>query len=223
MSAMHRLAFDCEIKLAGEDAAAGTIEGYGSVFGLVDRGGDIVAPGAFKASLAAWKKKKQAPAMLWQHDSYSPIGVWTDLVEDDHGLKLVGQLVLDVPTAASARALIAAGAVKGLSIGYRTLDYEIDRTTGVRTLKKLELWEISLVTFPMLPEAQISGVKGEFDARSFERALRSEGLSEREAKLAVSVARKLDLRDGGQDERAPRDGSAELLQSLRKAKAAFEA
>lgn len=223
MSAMNRLAFDCEIKLADGDAAAGTIEGYGSVFGLVDRGGDIVAPGAFKASLASWKKKKQAPAMLWQHDSYNPVGVWSELIEDEVGLKLKGQLVLDVPQAASARALIAAGAVKGLSIGYRTLDYEIDRATGVRTLKKVELWEISLVTFPMLPEAQISGVKGEFDARSFERALRAQGLSEREAKLAVSVARKLDLRDGGQDERAARDGSAELLMSLRQAKAAFEA
>src|SRR4051812_18735651 len=129
MTDIKRLAFDCEIKLADEGAAAGTIEGYGSVFNLVDRGGDIVAPGAFKASLAAWKKKKQAPAMLWQHDSYSPVGVWTELVEDDRGLKLTGQLVLDVPQAASARALIAAGAVKGLSIGYRTLDYEIDRTT----------------------------------------------------------------------------------------------
>lgn len=222
MTAMNRLAFDCEIKLAGDDAAAGTIEGYGSVFNLVDRGGDVVAPGAFKGSLAAWKKKKQAPAMLWQHDSYSPVGVWTDLLEDDVGLKLKGQLVLDVPQASSARALIAAGAVKGLSIGYRTLDYDIDRTTGVRTLKKVELWEISLVTFPMLPEALISGVKGEFDARTFERALRGEGLSEREAKLAVSVARKLDLRDGGQNERAARDGSAELLKSIRKAAAALE-
>ena len=220
MTAMNRLAFDCELKF---DEATGTIEGYGSVFGLVDRGGDVVAPGAFKASLAAWKKKKQAPAMLWQHDSYSPIGVWTELVEDEKGLKVTGQLILEVPLAAAARALIKAQAVTGLSIGYRTLDYDIDRVTGVRTLKKVELWEISPVTFPMLPEAQISGVKGEFDARSYERALRAEGLSEREAKLAVSVARKMDLRDGGQDERAPRDGSAELLMSLRKAQAAFEA
>jgi HK97 family phage prohead protease len=220
MTEMKRLDFECEFKF---DEESGAIEGYGSMFNLVDRGGDVVAPGAFKASLANWKKQKSAPVMLWQHDSYSPIGVWTELEEDDKGLKVKGQLVLEVPLAVAARALIKAKAVRGLSIGYRTLDYDIDRTTGIRTLKKVELWEISPVTFPMLTQAQITNVKGEFDARAFERALRVEGLSEREAKLACSVARKLDLRDGGQDERAARDGSAELLMSLRKAAAALEA
>jgi HK97 family phage prohead protease len=127
------------------------------MFNLLDRGGDIVLPGAFKASLADWRKRKAQPPMLWQHDPYTPVGVWTELAEDEKGLKVTGELILDVPQAAAARALCLAGAVKGLSIGYRTIDYEIDRKTGVRKLKKLELWEVSLVTFPMLPEAQISG------------------------------------------------------------------
>lgn len=217
---MARLDFDCELKLA-DDGAEGVVEGYASVFGLLDRGGDIVEPGAFKASLADWRKRKSFPPMLWQHDPTQVIGIWTDLVEDERGLKVKGELVLDVPLAATARALMKRGAVKGMSIGYRTGDAEIDRTTGARKLKKVELWEISLVTFPMLPEAQITGVKGEFDANAWERAFRDEGLSNREAKLATSVARKLVLRDGGRSEAADRDGKADLLMSLRKAAAAL--
>jgi HK97 family phage prohead protease len=215
---MDRMAFPLEVKLAGGEADAGTVEGYASVFGLLDRGGDIVMPGAFKASLADWKKRKALPPMLWQHDPYTPVGVWTDLVEDEKGLKVVGDLVLEVQQASDARALCIAGAVKGLSIGYRTIDYEIDRTTGVRKLKKLELWEVSLVTFAMLPEAQISGVKGEVDPRELERSLRSEaGLSSAAAVKAVAIFKK-HLRDGGgQSEPDGREGNRSMLMSLRKA------
>lgn len=214
---MDRLAFDLDLKLAGDGSAAGTIEGYGSVFGLLDRGGDIVLPGAFKASLADWRKKKALPAMLWQHDPYAPIGVWTEAVEDEKGLRLKGQLVMDVGAAKDARALIAAGAVKGLSIGYRTRDYEIDRSTGARSLKKVDLWEISLVTFPMLPEAQISSVKS-IDPRALEAELRREGgLSSANAVKAVAIMKR-HLRDGGaSSEPDSRDGVKDLLMSLRKA------
>lgn len=218
---MDRLSFDLEVKLAGDGAATGTIEGYGSVFGLMDRGGDIVLPGAFKASLAAWRKKKALPPMLWQHDPYTPIGVWTEAAEDEKGLKLTGQLVLDVPAASSARALIAAGAVKGLSIGYRTDDYEIDRTTGVRSLKKVDLWEISLVTFPMLPEAMISSVKS-IDPRVLEAELRRDGnLSSAAAVKAVAIMKR-HLRDGGEPEQDARDGVKDLLLSIRRASTAFD-
>jgi HK97 family phage prohead protease len=174
---MDRMAFDCEIKLAGDgaDTSVGTVEGYGSMFGILDRGGDIMEPGAFKSTLGDWRKRKQLPAMLWQHQHDNPVGVWTDIVEDEKGLKVSGNLVMDVPQAAVARALIKAGAVKGLSIGYQTRDALVDRQTGARRLKKVDLWEISLVTIPMLPEAQISGVKGAFDPNSLERALRDEG------------------------------------------------
>lgn len=218
---MDRLDFELEIKLTGDGAADGQISGYGSVFGLVDRGGDIVEAGAFKASLAAWRKKNALPPMLWQHDPYAPIGVWTDLAEDEKGLKVTGQLVLDVPAAAQARALIQAGAVKGLSIGYRTLDYEIERTTGVRRLKKLDLWEISLVTFPMLPEALISAVKS-LDPRALELALRREcNLSSAAAVKAVAIV-KQHLRDAGaSSEPDCRDGLKDVLMSLRKANEAL--
>lgn len=220
---MDRLAFDCEFKLAdGSDTAAGVVEGYASVFGLLDRGGDIVMPGAFKASLTDLRRRKAAVPMLWQHDPSQPIGVWTDLVEDEKGLKVKGELVLGVKAAEEKRALMQAGAVKGLSIGYLTKDHEIDRATGARRLKKVDLWEISLVTFPMLPEAQAS-VKGieEFDPSQWERAFRDEGLSNREAKLATSVARKLIRRDGGPSEPAPRDGAADVLMALRRATASM--
>lgn len=215
---IDRLAFDLEVKLAGEGAANGTVEGYGSVYGLLDRGGDVVAPGAFKASLADWKKKKALPPMLWQHDSWTPIGVWDEIAEDTTGLRVKGSLVLDVPQAAAARALVQAGAVKGLSIGYRTIEDAIDRTTGVRTIKKAELWEISLVTFPMQPEAQITGIKSEFDPRELERALRAEGnLSSAAAVKAVAIV-KQHLRDGGvSSEQDARDGVKDLLMSLRRA------
>jgi HK97 family phage prohead protease len=214
---MDRLAFDCELKLAGDGAQAGTVEGYASMFNLLDRGGDIVLPGAFKASLADFRKRKSNPPMLWQHDPYTPVGVWTEVEEDEKGLKVKGELALDVPQAAAARALMLAGAVKGLSIGYRTIDSDVDRTSGVRTLKKVDLWEVSLVTFPMQREAQISGVKADFDPRELERELRSElKLSSAAAVRAVALFRK-HLREGdGQPVQAARDGKSDLLMSLRK-------
>lgn len=215
---MDKMDFECEVKLADDVALAGTVEGYASVFDLLDRGGDIVLPGAFKASLADWKRRKQSVPILWQHDSSQPIGVWDELIEDARGLKAKGTLILDVPQAVSVRALVKGGAVRGMSIGFRTKEAEIDRATGARKLKKLELWEVSLVTFPMLPEAQISGMKSaaDFDAATYEKAFRDEGLSNREAKIATSVARKLALRDEGRTETAHRDGAADVLMALRK-------
>lgn len=217
---IERLAFDLEVKLGGDGEAAGTINGYGSVFGLLDRGGDIVAPGAFKASIADWRRRKALPPMLWQHDPFTPVGVWTDITEDEKGLRVQGRLVLDVPQAAAARSLIAAGAVKGLSIGYQTIDSDIDRKTGARTLKKVDLWEISLVTFPMLPEAQISAVKS-IDPRALEAELRANGLSSAAAVKAVAIMKK-HLRDGGAEpDHDARDGATDMIMSLRKAAAAL--
>ncbi|WP_044333513.1 HK97 family phage prohead protease [Sphingomonas hengshuiensis] len=214
---MERASFDLELKLAGDgDGATGSVSGYGSVYNVIDRGGDIVMPGAFKESLAAWRKKNAHPPMLWQHDAGTPVGVWTDIAEDERGLKVAGQLVLEVPQAAAARALIVAGAVKGLSIGYRTTKDEIDRTTGLRRILKADLWEISLVTFPMNELTLITGAKS-IDDRALEHAFRDEGLSHREAKLAVSVVRKQQaLRDEGRPEPASRDGMKDVLMALRK-------
>lgn len=214
---MDKIAFDCEFKFDG-GSDAGFVEGYASVFGIMDRVGDIVLPGAFKASLADWKRRKKAVPMLWNHDPDDPIGVWPEIVEDEKGLKVRGELILDVPRAAQTRSLMLKGAIGGLSIGFRTLDYEIDRTTGARRLKKLELWEISPVTFPALPEAQAS-VKG-FDPTELEKRLRDEGdLSRRDAKAAVSIFRKHALRDAGQSDPSPRDEATDVILAMRKAAA----
>jgi len=219
-SDVSHLDFGCQFKFVDETEGAGTIEGYASVFGLLDRGGDIVLPGAFKKTLADWKRRKQSVPMLWHHDPREPIGVWTDLVEDDHGLKVTGSLILELPQAGHVRSMIKAGAIGGLSIGYVSKDATIDRATGARLLKTVDLWEISPVTFPMLPEARIAGVKT-FDPNVLERALRDEaGLSHREAKAAISVFRQ-HLRDGGKPDDAARDGKADVLMSLRRAVAAL--
>lgn len=200
-------------------AEEGEIEGYGSVFGERDSGGDIVQPGAFKSSLT--KKGVRGIKMLYQHDMHDPIGVWTEIKEDGKGLFVRGRLLLDDPDGAKAFARIKAGAVDGLSIGYRTVKSRFDRSKDARLLEEVDLWEVSVVTFPMNESSRIQRVKTalqEFDPTTWERAFRDEGLSNREAKLATSVARKMVLRDGGQPEPAPRDAGADaLLAAIRSA------
>lgn len=126
------------------------ISGYASLFGKTDQGGDSVAPGAYAASLAKGRSIK----MLWQHDPAQPIGVWDEVREDANGLWVKGRLLPDVARGREAVSLINAGAIDGLSIGYRTLKaHKSDH--GGRILTVLDLWEVSLVTFPMLPDARV--------------------------------------------------------------------
>lgn len=131
---------------------AGVFTGYASLFGETDMGGDVVAPGAFRASLK--KRGAHGVRMLFQHDPAQPIGTWLDVAEDGKGLRVVGKLNLDVARARELAALIRDGALDGLSIGYKTLR-SARAPGGARTLLALDLWEISLVTFPMLPGARV--------------------------------------------------------------------
>ncbi len=131
-----------------------TIAGYASLFGATDEGGDTVEPGAYAASLNALTKAGRKVKMLWQHDPGRPIGVWDEIWEDKKGLFVKGRLLNDVQLGAEAIALIKAGAIEGLSIGYRTRRAE-KTSGGGRLLHEVELWEVSLVTFPMLPEARV--------------------------------------------------------------------
>jgi len=135
------------------------ISGYASLFGLTDQGGDVVDVGAYRQSLGASKAKGRTIKMLWQHDPSQPIGVWDEVREDAKGLWVKGRLLPDVARAREAAALLEAGAIDGLSIGYRTVKSTKDKA-GKRHLSQLELWEVSLVTFPMLPDARV-GAKGE--------------------------------------------------------------
>ena len=156
------------------------ITGHGSVFGNVDLGGDVVMPGAFKRSLAT----KTMPAMLWQHDSTKPIGIWTVAREDETGLYLKGELA-DTTDGRDARVLAAMGAIKGLSIGFQLIDFDFDKS-GNRLIKEVDLWETSLVTFPMNPKAQIEAVKAQFsDPRALEEHFRGVGCSKNVARELI--------------------------------------
>ncbi|MDK3019280.1 HK97 family phage prohead protease [Pseudodonghicola flavimaris] len=131
------------------------IEGYASLFDHPDQGGDIVRRGAYAASLQALAAAGQRVKLLWQHDPAQPIGLWEELREDSRGLWVRGRLLTATQKGREAAALVAAGAIDGLSIGYRTKRSE--RTAaGGRLLTEVELWEVSLVTFPMLPGAQVA-------------------------------------------------------------------
>ncbi|MDZ7905055.1 MAG: HK97 family phage prohead protease [Cypionkella sp.] len=131
------------------------ISGYASLFGARDQGGDVVQKGAYAASLARLSKSGRAVKMLWQHDPAQPIGVWDEVREDASGLWVKGRVLTAVDKGREAAALLAAGAMDGLSIGYRTLK-STKTPEGGRILTELELWEVSLVTFPMLSEARVS-------------------------------------------------------------------
>ncbi|MFZ5964707.1 HK97 family phage prohead protease [Thalassococcus sp. BH17M4-6] len=145
------------------------IEGYASLFGSPDQGNDVVASGAYAASLKRLGAERRGIKMLWQHDPAQPIGIWDEVREDARGLYVKGRLLDSVARGREAAALIAAGAIDGLSIGYRTLR-AAKNEKGQRLLTELELWEVSLVTFPMLPSARVAA-KGEDPADAMLREL----------------------------------------------------
>lgn len=156
----------------GEDLAVtdgAVIEGYASYFGKRDKGGDVVLAGAYGRSLQALADAGRSVKMLWQHDAAQPIGIWDVVREDDRGLYVKGRLLPDVAKGREAMALLEAGAIDGLSIGYRTVAAQKDGK-GRRLLSELELWEVSLVTFPMLPDARV-GAKGELPDATILREL----------------------------------------------------
>ena len=144
----------CQLDAAVEIDEGASIEGYASYFGKCDQGGDVVMPGAYGAALNKLKAKGRSIKMLWQHDPSEPIGVWDEIREDTKGLYVKGRILKDVARGREAIALLEAGAIDGLSIGYRTVRSERN-AKGQRLLSELELWEVSIVTFPMLPEARV--------------------------------------------------------------------
>ena len=177
------LDFGFELKASKDD---GSFEGYGSVFNITDGGGDIIVPGAFSDTLTTQKAAGRMPAMLWQHRQAEPIGVYTHMEEDAVGLKVSGQLALKTARGAEAYELMKMGALSGMSIGYRSRDDSYDRVTGVRTLKKLDLIELSLVTFPMNDASRVSSVKSDMTERDFEQLMQDAGLSRKEARLVMN-------------------------------------
>ena len=144
----------CTLSDQIEMGADATISGYASLFDQIDQGGDLVRPGAYAASLARLRAKGASVKLLWQHDPTRPIGVWDEVREDARGLHVKGRLLTETAKGREAAVLIKAGAIDGLSIGYRTVQAERDEK-GRRCLTELELWEVSLVTFPMLETARL--------------------------------------------------------------------
>ena len=135
----------------------GQFEGYASLFRLPDLGKDVVEPGAFRETLA--RRGPGGVKLLWQHDPSEPIGRWLALTEDRTGLFVRGQLSLAVARARELHALMREGAIDGLSIGFRAERARTEPRTGLRRIERIDLWEVSVVTFPMLPQARISAVK----------------------------------------------------------------
>lgn len=195
----------------------GSFSGYASTFGNVDRAGDIVVPGAFIKSLS--QRPAQKVKLLWQHDTAQPIGVWNSIYEDSKGLFVKGQIMKEIQKGAEAIALMKAGVIDSMSIGYVTEESEYSKD-GTRLLKQLGLMEVSLVTFPANEQATVTSMK-ELNPRELEKALRDEGFSWASATKAVALFRN-HLRDGGANvDIDPRDedaatNTATLAAALRK-------
>lgn len=171
----------------------GTFTGYGSVFGNVDSYNEIVVAGAFKNSLAEIKASGDPLPMLWNHNPDEPIGGYTEMEEDEHGLKVSGFLMIDeVARAREVYALLKRRVVKGLSIGYYVVDDTKDKASGLRYLNELDLREVSPVTFPANVAAKIEDVKSMLSAgqlptvREFEEFLREAGFSKSQAALVAN-------------------------------------
>ncbi|MGE6740252.1 HK97 family phage prohead protease [Allorhizobium pseudoryzae] len=187
--------FDWSIKAVADD---GTFSGYGSVFGVLDSYNEVVAPGAFAASLSS--RSRPVP-VLWQHRQDSPIGVYSAIGEDQRGLKVEGKLLInEVAQAREAYALLKAGAVSGLSIGYFVRGSSYDEKTGIRTLTALDLEEVSIVTTPANGEARVETVKsllakgGVPSIRDLETVLRDAGFTRSQA-VAIAKNGYAGLRD----------------------------
>ena len=156
---IHHLDFPAELKKVTEE---GTFEGYASVWGVRDSFNEVVEPGAFTESLVAHRRSGTYPIMLWMHNTDEPIGVWKDLAEDKKGLYGLGKLTKGVRQADEAHLLLKDGALRGLSIGYRELEAENPSGDGgPRRLLKLDLMEISVVSFPANRRALITDVKAD--------------------------------------------------------------
>lgn len=184
----------------------GEFEGYGSTFGgEPDAYGDVIADGAYTESLAAHKKRGTMPKLFWQHNRDEPIGKWLDAKEDDHGLLMHGKLNMDVQRGREAYALLKEGDIDGLSIGYNIDKYSVDTESGVWTLEKLELLEVSVVSMGANENATVQSVKAakashdlteklkagdRLTEREFETWLKGLGFSNSQAERAARVCLK---------------------------------
>lgn len=209
---------ELELKQISED---GRFSGYASVFGNVDSDGDIISEGAFTESLNRIKDRPNALPILWQHSPSEVLGTYDSLKEDERGLYVEGQLVLEVGKAKEAYHLLKAKAINALSIGFQVQEFSVDKEIGTFTITKADLWEISLVTFPANNEARIDQVKNFLgngmlpDERTFEKSLRDVGFSQNQAKIIVASGFRAlkSQREVGKEDIAELKSSLSKLQS----------
>jgi len=177
---------EAEFKFQASDTDTREVVGYGAVFGNVDSYGDVIAPGAFAKSLSEIKSgARPMPAMLLSHNPEAlPVGKWTEMSEDSMGLRVKGFL-LDTSQGMDTYKALKAGAITGLSIGFRPIEYALRSKPDEprRTLKSVDLMEVSVVGFPANDKARVLSVKAEevTTIRDLEHALRDAGYSKSEA------------------------------------------
>lgn len=196
-----------EIKTLDE---GGYFEGYASMFGVQDSDGDVIVKGAFRNSLERAAETGRMPKMLWQHDYRQIIGKWMEMREDDNGLWVKGRLIMEVRQGQEAYALLKAGVLDAMSVGFNIPAGGATGTAG-RVIEEADLWETSLVTWGANPEARVTNVKS---IKDFERFLRDAGYSRKQATAIASSGYKaaFDQSDSEADDNAE---TIELLQSLK--------
>lgn len=171
MSRRSQRAFNFETKALDSQ---GVFSGYGSVFDVIDSYREVVTPGAFTKSLEKWKAKDRLPPMLYQHRSAEPLGAFTLMREDKKGLYVEGQLLVDdIQRAREVYALLKAKALSGMSIGFNVIDDAYDSRAGIYQLNEVDLWEVSIVTFPANEAANVESVKAQDAYAAFIERIRS--------------------------------------------------
>ena len=200
--------FPFEVKATAEENNIFTFEGYASTFNNVDHGDDIVIRGAFSNSLA---KNSQVP-ILWQHQMSEVIGISVQLYEDDKGLFIKGNLPKD-DTLVSGRIIpqMKVGSIKEMSIGFFTKNYDRAKD-GIRLLKEIDLFEVSLVTKAMNSQALVTGFKSFETLRDIEQTLKNNGFSNNEAKTLISKIKEFSSkRDASEDNQRDADATKQKI------------
>lgn len=218
------------VEVRAEDAA-GTFSGYGAIFGNTDSYGDVIERGAFSMTLKEWKSRGKLPPMLLQHgggffgggaDDMLPIGKWLSMEENSKGLKVEGQLfALNTERGQYIHEGLKAGVLDGLSIGFvpREVRYGEGKDEPARTLVDIDLWELSVVTFPANDKARVTAAKSAAltvsEIREIEDLLRDAEISRADRPKVVSVLKKWLQRDAGAPVITPRDAGVTEAALLR--------
>lgn len=178
---MNQKQFTADLEIKSLDEGGG-FEGYASVFGVQDSDGDVIVKGAFQKSIAKFEAKGKMPKMLWQHNPTMIVGKYTEIREDDYGLWVKGSLIMEVEKGREAYALMKAGQLDAMSVGFNIGESRPMSNSGRgQVIDEADLWEISLVTWGANPDALITNVKHVKSIKDFERLLREAGFSRTEA------------------------------------------